>query len=359
MHTQQLSRVQFVMLSIWLFLGTGFLTLPFAIGQFTVRDAWIVPFLFIPQGVIVAGVITWFRQTFPGQSLVEGCHTAFGPWWGRIPSLWFLIMTLVVECFVLREVGLFLTTTVLPSTPEYVVNAMFLIPVAYAVYQGVEAVGRLGETITPIGMGITLVISVLSMQYADPSHYHPVLADGWTPILRGSIVVWMYAWLLLFVLQLGEAVPQRLGKDLLIMVLIITSAGLVAEPTICMVLGPSAAYSLYPILEVVRTIRIADFLERLDTFYVMGVVVGIFLQCSFIHYALVTGISQWTGLGHYRPAVWSGAVLAWAGSIFFIRNESMFLEYVMYVGWGYLTFTGIAVPLLAVVVHRWRQRRKV
>ncbi|CAB3390902.1 GerAB/ArcD/ProY family transporter [Kyrpidia spormannii] len=357
MHTQQLSRVQFVMLSIWLFLGTGFLTLPFAIGQFTVRDAWIVPFLFIPQGVIVAGVITWFRQTFPGQSLVEGCHTAFGPWWGRIPSLWFLIMTLVVECFVLREVGLFLTTTVLPSTPEYVVDMVFMIPVGYAVYQGVEVIGRMGETITPIGMGITLIMSLLSMQYADLSHYHPVLADGWTPVLRGSIVVWMYAWLLIFVLQLGGAV-QRAGKDLLMAVLIITLGGFIAEPTITMVLGPSAAYSLYPILEVVRTIRIADFLERLDTFYVMGVVTGIFLQCSLIHYAFATGVGQWIGLRSYRPVVWSGAALVWVGSIFLIRDEAMFLDYVRYVGWGYLTLTGIGIPGLAVVVHRWRQRRK-
>ncbi|CAB3390120.1 GerAB/ArcD/ProY family transporter [Kyrpidia spormannii] len=357
MHPQ-LSRVQFVFLSTWLILGTGILTMPFAIGQFAIRDSWIAPLLFAVTGGIVVGVIALFRRMFPGQSLVEGYHMAFGPIVGRAASLWFLYMTFLTESFVLREVSLFSNITVLPSTPNYVVTAVFMIPVAYAVYLGAEVVGRVGEIITPLGIAITLILFLLSMQHADPSHLRPVLADGWKPILQSGVVLWVYAWEFLFVLQLREEVQQqRLVKDLLITILIITSAGVVAELTITMILGPSVTYSIYPILEVVRTIRIGDFLERLDTFYVMGVITTIFVKLSLIHYIFTTGLSHWFGLRHYRPTVWSGAAVVWTGSLFLIHNSVSLMNFILYTAWGYFTFTAMVIPLLAVVVQWWRQRR--
>ncbi|MDI3257660.1 MAG: endospore germination permease [Kyrpidia sp.] len=354
----QLSRLQFVFLSTWLILGTGILTMPFAIGQFVVRDTWLVPFLFPLGGVIVTGVIVLFRWTFPRQSLVEGCHTAFGPVVGRAVSLWWLYLMFVTECFVLREAAIFINTTVLPSTPNYMVTAIFMIPVAYAVYQGVEVIGRTAEIITPIGIGVILILFFLAMQHADPSYLQPVLADGWRPVLQGSVMIWAYAWEFLFVLQLGEEGRQlRVGKELLVTILILTLAGVVAELTVTLVLGPSLRSTIYPLLEVVRSIRIGDFIERLDTFYVMGVITTIFLKLSLIHYAFANGISQWFGLRHYRPAVWSGGAAVWTGSLFFIHNNIALLNIILYTVWGYFTFTGMVIPPLAVAVQRWRRRR--
>ncbi|MBX6395990.1 MAG: endospore germination permease [Alicyclobacillaceae bacterium] len=359
MH-QQLSRVQVVFLSLWIVLGTGILVMPFAIAQFVVRDAWITAFLFALGGVVVTGVIALFRWTFPRQSLVEGCHTAFGPVIGRVLSFWFLYLVFINDCFVLREISVFVNTAVLPITPNYFLTALFIIPVAYAVYQGLEVIGRMAEIITPVGIGITLILFLLAIQNADPSHIRPVLADGWKPVLQGGVVLWAFAWEFLLLLQVGEAVPpRRLVKDLLITTLIITLAGVVAEVTIPMVLGQSLTYSTYPILEVVRTIRFGEFIERLDTLYVMGVVTTIFLKLSLIHYVFVTGISRWFGLRHYRPAVWSGGAAVWAGSLFFIHDSTAMMDFLLYTLWGYFTFTGMVIPLMAVAVQRWRRRRSL
>lgn len=357
MH-QQLSRIQFVFLSLWLVLGTGILVMPFVIGQFVVRDAWITALLFSLGGVVVTGVVALFRWTFPRRSLVEGCHTAFGPVVGRVASLWLLYMMFITDCIVLREASLFVNTTVLPVTPIYLLTALLMIPVAFAVYQGLEVIGRMAEIITPIGIGISLILFLMALQHADPSQIQPVLADGWKPILQGGVVLWMYTWEFLFVLQLRDAVPPRqLAKDLLITTFIISLAGVVAELTVPMVLGPSVTYTNFPILEVVRTIRFGEFIERLDTLYVMGVVMTIFLKLSFIHYAFVTGISQWFALRDYRSAVWSGGAVVWAGSLFLIHNSAAMMDFIMYTLWGYFTLTGMLIPPLAVAVQRWRQRR--
>jgi spore germination protein (amino acid permease) len=279
---------------------------------------------------------------------------------GRAASFWFLSLMFINDCFVLREISLFVNTMVLPVTPIYLLTALFIIPVAYAVYQGLEVIGRMAEIITPVGVGITLILFLLAMQNADPSHIQPVLADGWKPVLQGGVVLWAFAWEFLLLLQLGDAVPpRRLVKDLLITTLIITLAGVVAELTVPMVLGPSLTYSTYPILEVVRTIRFGEFIERLDTLYVMGAIMTIFLKLSLIHYVFVIGIRQWFALRHYRPAVWSGGAAVWAGSLFFIRDSAAMMDFFLYTLWGYLTFTGMVIPLLAVAVQRWRQRQSL
>ncbi|ADG06924.1 GerAB/ArcD/ProY family transporter [Kyrpidia tusciae] len=356
---QQMSRLQFVFLALWLIVGTGILTLPFTIGQITIRDGWISAILLLPGGAVVITVIALFRRVFPNQSLVEALHEALGPFVGRAASLWFIYMIFVTECFVLREGSVFLSTTVLPSTPNYIVAGAFILPVAYVTYQGAEVLGRMAEIITPIGVGVILVLFMLALPYLNPSYLQPVLADGWSPVVRADVVPWAYMWETMFFLQFRGVPGQWMTKGLLITTLLISAIGVIAEFTVIAVLGPGIRYSAYPLLEVVRTIRIADFIERLDTLYVMGVVTTIFLKLSVIHFAFTTAIQNWFAPCQYRRMVWSSAILLWAGSFFLIHNSNAIMDIIMKVVWGYFTSTGLAGPLLAVIVQRWRQHRAI
>ncbi|MDI3257212.1 MAG: endospore germination permease [Kyrpidia sp.] len=356
----QLSRIQSISLWVWLVLGTGILTLPFAVGQFVARDGWIVALLFGVASLFVAGIVALFVRSFPGQSLVEGCFAALGPVVGRVAGLWVLVWIFLKECMILREMSEFVHTTVFSTTPMFVIAAVFMVPVAYSTYLGLEVVGRMAEIITPIGIGVSTLLYFLALQYADPAALLPVLADGWNPVLRGVVTPWTYAWEFVVILQIQEAAQQqRLVKDVLTAILILTLAGVVAELTITLTLGPSATYSAYPILEVVRTIRLGGFLERLDSLYVMGVITTIYLKMSLFHYSLTTGIRQWFRLSHYRPTVFSAAAAVLSGSLFFVHNNAMLQDYIMNTAWGYFAFTGAIIPILAVVVHRLRRRNRL
>ena len=52
------------------------------------------------------------------------------------------------------------------------------------------------------------------------------------------------------------------------------------------------ARSQFPLLSTVQTIQVANFLERLDVFFMLGLVIGIFLKISILFYAAVIGTAS-------------------------------------------------------------------
>ncbi|WP_133121324.1 GerAB/ArcD/ProY family transporter [Kyrpidia spormannii] len=353
---QQLSELQLSFLMIWLVLGTGILFLPFAISRFVVRDAWLTgPFFFI-GGAVVVLVIMGFRRMFPGQTMMEGYFTVFGPWFGRAVGLGSLVWLYVTEATAIRQMVLFLTDTLLSDTPGYVMAGLFFIPVVYAVTQGLEAVGRMGEIITPVGVVLVMALSLFSLQYADFHHVQPVLADGLDPVLRATVVPWLYGVELMTVVQIRPAVAGgRIYRPLWVAVVAISVAGLLAETVVTTILGDSRQHVHYPTLEVVRALRVADFLERLDAIYVIGILATMFLKVSVLHYTLATAISQWAGLRHHRSVVVPGAILVWAGSLMLFSSGINMRYEIINDGWGFSMAGGVGLPVAAVVVQGVRR----
>jgi spore germination protein KB len=52
------------------------------------------------------------------------------------------------------------------------------------------------------------------------------------------------------------------------------------------------ARSQFPLLSTVQTIQVADFLERLDVFFMLALVIGIFFKISVLFYAAVIGTAN-------------------------------------------------------------------
>ncbi|GMA57829.1 hypothetical protein GCM10025858_23320 [Alicyclobacillus sacchari] len=154
----QISRSQLVIAMVWCILGTGIVTIPSAVAQFTVRDAWISTMLFVVGGGIVVAVTLLFSRMFPCRTLTSALLEACGPWIGRALGIWFLICLYITNCTVLREAEVFVGVTILPKTPEYVMGAFAMLAVAYAVYLGVEVVMRDAELITLLVMLIAPIL---------------------------------------------------------------------------------------------------------------------------------------------------------------------------------------------------------
>lgn len=158
---QQLSHIQFAAILFWSVMGTGVLTLPWAIGQFVIRDSWISALWLFLIPMFAAGIGILFVHTFPGQTLVEGLLRAFGPWLGRLWSVWLLLWLLLFTPMVIRELTLFLEVTVLPQTPLYVLSGLAVVATAYLASAGLEVIGRVAVLITPIALIGTFALSLL------------------------------------------------------------------------------------------------------------------------------------------------------------------------------------------------------
>lgn len=134
-----------------------------------------------------------------------------------------------------------------------------------------------------------------------------------------------------------------------------TILGGMAEVVITSVLGEQRINSLFPILEVVRTIQFSEFLERLDPLYVMGTTLLILIKVAVYNYSFCTGMEQVFRLKSYTAVVWGGVLPLWAASLFFWRDSASLAEYILFTVPVYYIGTMFGLPVLAVVVQWIRQ----
>jgi spore germination protein (amino acid permease) len=355
---EQISRLQFFFLMYWLVIGTGIYLLPLTIGQFVIHDSWMVGPVFILGAIALSAVVHVFVRVFPGQNLIDALQTAFGSWLGRMLGGWMLIWMFVNNCLILRQMTLFVTTNIFPNTPVYVATAIFMAPLIYAVFKGVEIVGRLAEIISPWAIATTIVLYLLALPNARFTNVLPLLADGFSPVLRGSLVPWMFSTnfiiALLMVRNLKD--PRKMGKDVLISGIAAGSTGLFAESVTTMVVGQIRSSTLFPVLEVIRTIRLGYFLERLDPLYVITVITTIFLNAAALFYTMLVAVQSLFGCKSYRPFVWGGALAVWSGTFFLMKNSGRMLDFVIHAAPGYYFVTAVGIPVLAIVVQLVKRR---
>lgn len=359
MSKTQISRYQIILALVWSTLGTAIITLPPIITQFTVRDGWIVSLLFAFGGLLSASVAALFVHALPNRSLTSGLIDAFGPWLGRVFGLWFLVWLCLINSTILRRVETFVGTTILPKTPEYLIGLFGMIGVSYAVYMGAEVVMRNGEFITPLAFIVAPVLVGLSMMHMDVHQLMPVLADGWQPVLRGAVTPDLtFALELLIGLQFVQALrnSRTLPRDMIIATAILMVGGTFIMVLTIGVLGQSANYLTYPVLEVIRTIRVGRNIERLDTLYVMAVVSTICIKLAVFHYAWCEGMKDVFKLSSHRIVTLSGGLLVWAGSIACFGNQGEVIHFTISVAPAYFVVTLVGIPLLAVLVMAFRKR---
>lgn len=364
MHIQ-ISRIQLIMMMIWSVLGTGIVAVPAIVAQFTVQDAWVVGLLFLFSGAVAAWVSAVFVRIFPGETLVSAVCRTMGPWLGRGVALWYIIWLYIALATIIREMSGFVAVTELPKTPDYLVSALAMAVVAYLVHQGLEVLGRMNEFITPLAIIVVPLLIALSVPNLQFGHFLPALADGWSPIWRAALVPDIaYAFELTLVLQMAPALrsPQTVGTDIFIAGCIISFLLTLTLLVTVGVEGPVTSYLGFPILEVVRSIRIGRFIERLDTLYVMGVVSTLVLKLAVFHYSMCEGLRSLFRLTSLRLIAWSAASTAWAGSAFLFQSSAEVTHFIVDIAPTYVPFNMVALPLLTVGIHvlvRHRQRSNI
>lgn len=359
---QQLSQWQFIFLMMWVVMGNGILFAPAAMAKFVVQDGWISACLLIVAVVILCLIVVLYVRTFATRSLVQSLILTFGPWLGRLLSLYFLLWIFVSTCMFLRKFTFYVEDTLLPLTPPYILAALFILPVAYAVWHGIEVIGRLAVVFAPVSMIVTATLTILMSRHIDLRQITPVLADGWTPILRGATVPWRFGTELLLCLMFLKDVKvglRSMGINLIIVGLILTFFGVLVEILIVGVLGQQITSSEYPILEAVRTIQLGDFLGRLDSFYTVGTVSLLVLKLTVYQYVLSLTIQELFQLSHYRPILFAVTFILWAGSMIFFPDLPSLDQFGRDAVPAFFVSALVMLPLIAILgmtLQKWMKK---
>ncbi|MET3698458.1 spore germination protein KB [Bacillus oleivorans] len=295
MEKAKISSYQFFVLLFLFEMGSA-LIIP--LGIEAKQDAWLAILLGMLGGLLLFLVYYLLYQYYPDIPLTEYLQKTAGKVLGWIIALLYLLYFAYIAARVLRDFGTMLVTFAYPDTPLFIINALLIIVLTYAVKSGIESVARTGELLFVLMylLAIAGFILIVISGLIDINNLKPLLEEGTWPVVKTAFTQTLYV-------PFGEAVVFAMILPYLsnpkkarmtgVSALCLSGINLAIVMAVNIsVLGIDYTMrSQYPLLSAIQRIQVAEFLERLDVFYMLGTVIGGFFKICIFFYAVVIGAS--------------------------------------------------------------------
>ncbi len=349
----KISPLQLTAMALWVMVGAGILVLPTTISRHLMQSAWMAGPLFIVGTMPVAWVVASLFRRFPGVSFVGMARMALGRWAGSslglVYSLWWAL-ALAITGRILAE---FVTFALLDLTPQLVVLGLFGLSTAAVLWRGPVTVARLAELLSPLLFGAIALWFVLGLREGDVRYLLPIGAEGMTRILRATLTPVAFGSNIAAVLFMGKHIQttRRVGPALYRAAALVGTIGLMAESLTTLVLGFLRANQTMPHFHTARLVGVADFLERVDLAFGVGILVGVFVTCGVLLFAVADGVCESLSAPRAYPLV-----LGLNASAFAILTQVLFPTFAGLIALldGWLAPAALAVqagvPLLVLTV---------
>lgn len=341
-------------------LGSAFLILPSTLTVMAKQDAW----LSIPCTLLIFTFLSFvyiaIAKQMKGKSFEQHWEAVFGKYLGKVLLIFFIVLyPFLIFVMVLRDLGDFITNSLIPETPIGAVFALMLAVVVYVLRSGIRTVGRSAE----VWFYVVLLLFALGYLSLIPTmklnQLLPVMEYGWKPIIHSAIPLtafpYIESFLFLFLFSpKGEAGKWRkaiVGSSFI-------SGGLFFIMTIfsISVLSEGVIENLvYPGYFIVRTINLGDFYERFEIVVSVLWIVTIFFRMSLLLYVSMKGLGAGFALREPRILLVPLSLIAFIMAMIVWPNTSSLIEYLQV--WPYYAAQfGVIVPLLLWFAGLIRQR---
>lgn len=246
-------------------LGSTALVMPSIIVSIAKQDSWISILLCIT--VIIWFVLLWNRLSmrYPNESIVQYSERILGKWLGKMVGVMYVSFFLYLSALVLRNVGDFVTTNVLPQTPTHVVHIIFMLSIMYGAYLGLEVITRSSEVLFPWVIIIFFMTTLMLLKNIDLSKLLPILPDGWLIPVKGIYpFFWdfqLVSWLFFLIIFFPFVIQQRkIKRYFTLFAIFATIFGTLIVVISIAVLGVDiAARSIFTVFDVAKEIRVGNF----------------------------------------------------------------------------------------------------
>lgn len=350
--TEKISGSQLGLLIFSFVVSTLILSVPGVMVAFAKQDAWLSVFPASLTGFVSIWVMTTLAKRYPGLTIMQYSSQIVGKWAGKLVGFYFTYYLFFFISSTVNEHAGFINTVLLPKTPALVGIVTILILCSFAVFAGIEVIGRCNEVIMPLIILFLIPLLILSIWDSDPARLKPVVGDGIVPILKGAVVpsAWMsqfffMGWLLPYLNQ-----PEKARKLSLIALLAIMTLILVIDLLTIMVFGPITGKLNFSFLRVIQYTGIVGSFERLEAIAVSMWVTGIFVKVSVLLLMFCLSISQLFGIRNYREVISPVSLLTVVGSVWIFKNAAEFQNWITLTYPFLALFTQSLLPLALLVI---------
>ncbi|MFD2706249.1 GerAB/ArcD/ProY family transporter [Salibacterium lacus] len=263
------------------------------------QDAWLA----VLAGMFGSLFLFWMYYRlylfYPDMLPTSYMQHIIGPLFGKITAYLYIVVFMYSAARVLRDFGEMLVTFAYNETPLFIINTLLLLLVLYVTHKGIEVISRTGEIMFVVlyVLAVTGSILIVVSGLINIDHLKPVLEGGIGRILKTAGTETLYV-------PFGEAVvffmilpyvnrPDKI-KPAAFSALVLSGINLSITMAVNVaVLGVNLTErSQFPLLNTIQAIQVAEFLERLDVFFMVALIVGGFVKISIYFYAAVIGTSD-------------------------------------------------------------------
>lgn len=296
MEKAKISAYQLFILIVLFELGSALLV-PIAIQAN--QDAWLAILIGMTGGFCLYLVYHGLYSYYPDLPPTEYIQKIIGSFWGKILAFIYILYFIYLSARVLRDFGEMLVTSFYWETPLFILNTLMVLLVIYTIRKGIEVLARTSELlfILIILLGISVLFIIVISGIIQISNLEPVLEEGIKPVIKTTFTQTLY-------FPFGEVIifamilpylnrPEKVKR---IGLLAIGCSGLILASVMAInvsVLGVNnISRSPFPLLSTIQTIEVAGFLERLDVYFILITVIGVFLKMCVFFYACVVGTAN-------------------------------------------------------------------
>ncbi|RED59456.1 MULTISPECIES: GerAB/ArcD/ProY family transporter [Cohnella] len=285
--------------TIWFMLyqlGSSFLVLPSVLASAAMQDAWLaVPaalalqMLFLPLCLAVA------RRT-GDKTFMAYLDDLWGKKTGRIAiGLFSLACPFLILTMTLRNLGDFISTSLMPETPTDALYLLMMGAVVYINRAGVAVCGRTGEILSFFAVSLLSIIFVSLVPSMKADNLLPVFEYGWRPIASGAVPLLAFPYLesVLFLFFLPRLRYSHWKRAVYASLAISGGIFLLLTLFTIAVLGETIVANVsFPSYFVVRTISVGDFYERFEVLITILWFITIFMRLSLLMHVSSAGLAH-------------------------------------------------------------------
>lgn len=296
MEKAKITPYQLFALVLLFELGSALLV---AVGIEAKQDAWIVTLIGMIGGMILFLIYYKMYCYYPDMLPTEYVQMVIGKWPGRAVAFLYMLYNVYIAARVLGDFGAMLLTFAYIETPLFIANTLMILVAIYSVAKGIEVLARTGEIFLVFiyflaGSGVLLV---LISGVIDMHNLQPVLEEGWKPIFKTALketIYFPFGELLVLTMIMPYLRDSKKLRNAGLLAILVSGVSLAMVMVFNIsILGVDlTSRSQFPLLSTIQTIQVADFLERLDVYFMIALIVGGFFKVCLFLYAAVIGTAN-------------------------------------------------------------------
>jgi spore germination protein KB len=314
------------------------------------QDAWLGTLVGISFGLLLTCIYGSLARRYPGLTLMEMNEKILGKWTGKGLSFLFFFYFLILTAGLLRMIGDFITTHIMPETPIQAIEIIFMLIVVYGARLGLETFSRTAEIVLPWILMFFFLLIFSLLPEIEIKNVFPVLEEGFKPVIKAAFLSLgvPFSDIVIFLMITPYISPsKKLGKVLFIATLTGGAILFVIVLMSILVLGPSQTAQLnYPIYVLAQKVNIGNFIQRIEVLAGGMVFISIFIKTTICFYSLSLSLAQILNLKDFKMLSFPFGII-----VIFLANimspNIVYFHTFLSTSWSpIVSIYGLLIPLL-------------